>query len=67
MTSLQEGTQVPITHARPSHPAKTFDGCHPLNVFAEQPILNAEKVPHARDIARYLKRGPMNTVYGSNV
>ena len=43
MTSLQEGTQVPVTHIRWSHPAKTFDGSHPLNVFAEQPILNTWK------------------------
>ena len=41
MMSLQEGTQVPATHIRRSHLAKTFDGSHPLNVFAEQPIVNA--------------------------
>ena len=43
MTSLPQGTQVPVTHVRRSHPAKTFDGSHPLNVFAEQPILNIWK------------------------
>ena len=42
MTSLQEGdTQVHVTHKRPSHPTKTFDGSHLLNVSAEQLILNA--------------------------
>ena len=41
MTSPQEGTQVPATHIRRSNAAKTFDGSHSLNVFAEQPILNA--------------------------
>ena len=40
MTSLQEGTQVPVTHIGQSHPAKAFDGSHPLNVFAEQLNLN---------------------------
>ena len=43
MTSVQEGTQVPVTHVGLSHPAKTFNGSHLLNVFAEQPILNAWK------------------------
>ena len=47
MTSLQKGTQVPVppplplTDIRQSHLAKTFEFSHPLNVFAEQPILNA--------------------------
>ena len=41
--TLQEGTQVPVTHIGQSHPAKTFNGGHPLNVFAEQLILNACK------------------------
>ena len=41
MTSLQEGTQVPITHIGQSHPAKTLNGSHTLNVFVEQVILNA--------------------------
>ena len=41
MTSIQEGTQVPVTHLGQSHPAKAFIGSHPLNIFAEQPILNA--------------------------
>ena len=42
MTSLQEGdTQVRVSHKRPSHPTKTFDGSHLLNVSAEQLILNA--------------------------
>ena len=41
--TLQEGTQVPVTHIGQSHPAKTFNGSHPLNVFAEQLILNACK------------------------
>ena len=41
MTSIQEGTQVSVTHVGQSHPAKTFNGSHPLNVFAEQPILNS--------------------------
>ena len=43
MTSLHEDTQVPATRIRRSHLAKTFDGSHPLNVFAEQPISNAWK------------------------
>ena len=43
MVSLQEDTQVPATHIRRCHLAKTFDGSHPLNVFAEQPISNARK------------------------
>ena len=62
MTSIQEGT-----HIEQSHPAKTFNCSHPLNVFAEQPILTHEKVPDVRGIARYLKKGPINIVYGSNV
>ena len=41
MTSIQEDTQVPVTHVGQIHPAKTFDGSHSLNAFAEQPILNA--------------------------
>ena len=41
MTSLQEGTKIPATHIRRSHPSKTFDGSHPLNVFAEESILSA--------------------------
>ena len=43
MTSIQEGTDVPVTHVGQSHPAKTCDSSHPLNAFAEQPILNARK------------------------
>ena len=35
MTSIQEGTQVCITHVVQSHTAKTFNGSHPLDVFAE--------------------------------
>ena len=38
---MQEGTQVPVTNVGQSHPAKTFNGNLPLNVFAEQPIINA--------------------------
>ena len=57
----------PFTHIRRSHPAQTFDGNHLLNVFAQQLILMHEKVLNARDIARYLKRGSKNMVYGSNV
>ena len=30
-----------ITHVEQSHPAKTYNGSHPLSVFAKQPILNA--------------------------
>ena len=41
MTELQEDTQVPITHIGQSHPAKTFNGSHPLNAFVEQLVLNA--------------------------
>ena len=41
MALLQEGTQVPVTHIRQSHPAQTFDGSHLLNIFAEQPIQHA--------------------------
>ena len=41
MTSTQEGTQVPVAHVGQSHPTETFNGSHPLNGFAEQPILNA--------------------------
>ena len=36
-------TQVPVTHIGQSHPAKTFNSSHPLNVFAEQLILNTWK------------------------
>ena len=43
MTSILEVTQVPVTHVVQSHPAKTFNGIHPLNVFAKLPILNAWK------------------------
>ena len=43
MKSLQEGTLVPVTHVGQSHPTKTFNSSHPLNVFAEQLILNAWK------------------------
>ena len=43
MTSHQEGTQVPVTHIGQGHPAKTFNGSHPLNAFAEQLILDARK------------------------
>ena len=45
MTSLQRGTQVPVTHLRESHPTQTFDGSQLLNVFAEQPIPDALKGP----------------------
>ena len=31
MTSIQEGTQVPVTHVGQSHPTKTFNGSHPLS------------------------------------
>ena len=41
MTAIQEGTQVPVTHAGQSHPGKKINGSHSANVFAEQPILNA--------------------------
>ena len=41
MTSIQEGIHVPVTHAGQSYPVKTFNGSHPLNDFAEQPVLNA--------------------------
>ena len=40
MASLQEGTQVPVTHIGQSHPAKTFSGSYPLNVFADDLNLN---------------------------
>ena len=40
MMSLQEGTQVPVTHIGQIHPTKAFNGSRPLNVFAEQLILN---------------------------
>ena len=35
--------QVPATHIGQNYSAKTCNGSHPLNVFAEQPILNAWK------------------------
>ena len=35
MTSIQEITQVPVTHVGQSHPAKTCNGIHPLNVFCK--------------------------------
>ena len=60
MMSLQEDIQVPVTHI--SHHLSS----HLLNTFAEQLILH-EVVLEARDIATYLKRGPKNMVYGSNV
>ena len=43
MTSIQEVIQVSVIHVGQSHPATTFNGSHPLNVFAKQPILNACK------------------------
>ena len=58
MTSIQEVTQVRLTHVVQSHTAKTFNGNHPLNVF--------EKVPNVRGIVKYLKRDPTNIVYSSN-
>ena len=67
MTSLQEGTQVPATHIRGSHLAKTFGGSHPLNVFANVFPKRMKKFPDTRDITRYLKSGPTNMVYGSNI
>ena len=63
MMSIQEVAQVPVTHVGQSHPAKTFNGSRPLNVFAKQPILMYEKVPDVRGIARYLKRDPTNTLH----
>ena len=36
MMSLQEGTQNSVTHIGRNYPAKTFNGSHSLNVFAEQ-------------------------------
>ena len=40
ITSLLEGTQVPLTQIGQIHPAKRFTGSHPFNAFAEQLILN---------------------------
>ena len=40
MMSLQEGSQVLVTHIGRSYSAKTFKGSHPLNIFVEQLILN---------------------------
>ena len=34
------GHPGPVTNVGQSHPAKTFNGSHPLNVFSKQPILN---------------------------
>ena len=68
MTWLQEGIQVPLTHIGQSHPEKAFNGSHPLKFFLQNSQSKAhEKVPDVRDIARYLKRGPTNIVYGFNV
>ena len=33
--------KVPVTRIGQSHLTKTFNGSHPLNVFAEQLLLNA--------------------------
>ena len=35
------GHPGPVTHVGQSHPTITFNGGHPLNVFAKQPILNS--------------------------
>ena len=43
MTSMQEVIQVCVTHVGQSRPAKTFNGSHPLDVFAKQAILYARK------------------------
>ena len=67
MTSIQEGTQVPVTHVGQSHPAKTFNGSHPLNVFAEQPILNAWKGSGCQRHCQISEKGPIKIVYGSNL
>ena len=67
MTTIQEGTQVCITHVGQSHPAKTFNGSHPLNVFAEQPILNAWKGSRCQRHYQISEKGSTNIVYGSNV
>ena len=61
MTSLQEGTQAPVTHTIWTHPMQTFNNSHLLNIFVEKPILMYEKVLDARHIARYLKRSPAQT------
>ena len=61
------GHPGPVTHVGQSHSAKTFNGSHLLNAIAEQPILNAWKASGCQRIAKYLKRGSTNIVYGSNV
>ena len=73
MTSIQEGTQVAVTHVGQSHPAKTFNGSHLLNIFTEQPILNAwkgsgcqrrcqisEKVSHKHSVRPNVWYPPLN-------
>ena len=35
MTSIEEVTQVPVTHVGQSHSTKTFNGSHPLSIFAK--------------------------------
>ena len=67
MTSIQEVTQVTVTHAEQSHPVKTFNGSHPLNVFVKQPILNAWKGSGCQRHCQISEMGSHKMVYSSNV
>ena len=64
---MQEGTGVPVTNVGQSHPAKTFNGNHPLNAFAEQSILDAWKGSGCQRHCEISEKGPTNIVYSSNV
>ena len=55
MTSLQKGTQTPVSEAVPH---KTLDGRHLLNVFAEQPILDAWKDAGCQRHCQISEKGP---------
>ena len=62
MMSIQEGTQVLITHIRQSHPPRTLDGIPPLNFFAEQPILNTWKGSRCQRHCQISEKNVLNCV-----
>ena len=58
MTPFQEVTQVPVRHIRQSHPVKTFEGSHMLNVFTEHLILNSWKASEFQRHCQISEKGP---------
>ena len=67
MTSIQEVTQVRVTHVWQSRPGKTFNDSHPLNAFPKQLILNAWKGSACQRHFQVSKKDPRNMVNSSNV